>query len=224
MWQGVLRKRYRKRVQGTPLAQCWRAAPRLNNTDWREVVFLVVDGEMSGLDVKNSELLSLGWVPVEKGRIVLSDCQHILINANARVGNSATIHQIRDCELSDGVSVKTALDEFLLAAEGKVLVFHHALLDMAFLDRICKQVYGVPILLPVLDTLQIDLLRLKRRNEVPEKGALSLQGCRKRYHLPQYPAHNALMDAIATAELFLAQIQHRAHNGLLSLAALNKRS
>ncbi|WP_293675636.1 hypothetical protein [Thiolapillus sp.] len=28
------------------------------------------------------------------------------------------------------------------------------------------------------------------------------------YGLPRYQAHNALMDAIATAELFLAQLAH----------------
>ena len=31
---------------------------------------------------------------------------------------------------------------------------------------------------------------------------------RLRYHLPHYPGHNALIDAIATAELLQAQIQH----------------
>ncbi|PIE37180.1 MAG: DNA polymerase III subunit epsilon [Gammaproteobacteria bacterium] len=224
MWQGLARKRYQKRVQGTALAQCWSAAPKLNKTDWRDTTFLVADGEMSSLHVNDGELLSLGWVPLKEGRIVLSESRHILINSDASVGDSATIHQIRDCELSDGASAKMALDEFLRAAEGAVLVFHHALLDIAFLDKLSKQVYGAPLLLPVLDTLQIDLTRLKRRNETPEKGALGLQGCRKRYSLPQYPAHNALMDAVATAELLLAQIKHRAHNKALPLSALNKTS
>lgn len=36
------------------------------------------------------------------------------------------------------------------------------------------------------------------------RGDLTLAGCRVRYGLPDYPAHNALVDALATAELLLA--------------------
>ena len=35
-------------------------------------------------------------------------------------------------------------------------------------------------------------------------GDLRLFNLRERYHLPNYKAHNALSDAISTAELFLA--------------------
>jgi DNA polymerase-3 subunit epsilon len=38
---------------------------------------------------------------------------------------------------------------------------------------------------------------------------LRLAECRSRYNLPAYPAHNALMDALAAAELLLAQLDHK---------------
>jgi DNA polymerase-3 subunit epsilon len=38
--------------------------------------------------------------------------------------------------------------------------------------------------------------------------SIRLADSRTRYGLPHYAGHNALIDAIATAELFQAQVQH----------------
>ena len=56
----------------------------------------------------------------------------------------------------------------------------------------------------VLDTLRIEQ-QLRKRREVPVKqGDLQLSQIRSDYGLPRYTAHNALIDALATAELMLA--------------------
>jgi len=39
-------------------------------------------------------------------------------------------------------------------------------------------------------------------------GSLRLTDCRSRYSLPAYHNHNALTDALATAELLIAQLQY----------------
>ena len=64
---------------------------------------------------------------------------------------------------------------------------------------------------PVVDTLTIEHQRHSRTGGVgvTEAGALRLGAARERYGLPRYPAHDALTDAIAAAELFLAQVAHR---------------
>jgi DNA polymerase-3 subunit epsilon len=83
-------------------------------------------------------------------------------------------------------------------------VFHHAGLDIAFLKKACGRWAQVMPGFIVLDTLRIEY-RLRRRREVPVKhGDLQLSQIRGRYELPRYTAHNALNDAIATAELMLA--------------------
>jgi DNA polymerase-3 subunit epsilon len=48
--------------------------------------------------------------------------------------------------------------------------------------------------------------RLDKRDVAYDPSELRLSMLRQRYHLPDHYAHNALNDAIATAELFLAQI------------------
>jgi DNA polymerase-3 subunit epsilon len=221
MWQLQLRRLpYRRRIAGTALQRCWSRHLPSTGTDWRQVSFLVVDAEMSSLDVNEGELLSVGWVCVDSGSIALSSAQHYLIKPQNSVGQSATIHQLRDCELEDARSGEEVLVHFLEAAAGRVLVFHNAALDMAFLNKVSRQEFNAPVLLPVVDTLLQEKQLLQRR-EVPIKpGALRLQACRDRYNLPQFAAHNALLDALATAELLVAMVRHRSKGRDFPLASL----
>lgn len=200
---------YAKKVAGTTLQNTWDCEePRLG-ADWRDVSFLVCDGEMSSLDANQGELLSLGWVFVDRGAIALESARHYLVKARQSVGQSATIHQLRDCELEEGRSAAQLLELFLSAAAGRVLVFHNAALDTAFLDRLTCREYGAPLLMPTVDTMMMEEAIFRRSERVIKTGDLRLHACRGRYNLPSYPGHNALVDALATAELLLAQAEHR---------------
>jgi DNA polymerase-3 subunit epsilon len=221
MWNLRLRRlAYSRRVKSTALQAAWKLPLPRGGADWREISFLVCDGEMSSMELARGELLSLGWVCVERGAFALDTAQHHLIQASKTVGQSATIHQLRDCELSDAESGEKVLEYFLAAAAGKVLVFHHAALDMAFLNQLSLRYYDAPLLMPVVDTLRLEE-RLMHRREVPiQSGSLRLQACRDRYNLPVYPAHNALLDAMATAELLIAHTKHRGGSIQLKLRDL----
>jgi DNA polymerase-3 subunit epsilon len=184
------------------------------------VSFLAVDAEMSSLQVEQGDLLSLGWVSVSEGAIDLSSARHLLVQPRGTVGQSATIHKLRDCEVAAGDSAAAALEQFLEASAGKVLVFHNATLDLAYLDRLCTRLHGAPLLQPHVCTLRLEQRQLVRREQLINAGDLTLNACRARYGLPAYNAHNALWDALATAELLLAQVSHRAAGRALPLSAL----
>lgn len=221
MWRVRLRRLwYRRRVAGTPLEDCWRKTSPSTGSDWRQASFLVCDAEMSSLEVNEGELLSIGWVAIENGSVVLDSAAHHLVRAQGGVGQSATIHQLRDCELEQAEEGGQVLQRFLQAAAGRVLVFHNAALDMAFLDRLARREYGAPLLLPVADTLLLEKGLRQRRGQPIKPGDLRLDGCRRRYNLPPYPVHNALLDALATAELLLAHARCRSGAGKLALASL----
>ena len=210
MWKPRLRRRlYARRVAGTALQTCWRKPLPSTGSDWRQVSFLVVDAEMSSLDVNEGELLSVGWVCVEGGSIALDSARHYLIKAENSVGQSATIHNLRDCELTEADTRAEVLARFLEAAGGKVLVFHNASLDLAYLNTVSRREFKAPILMPAVDTLLQEHALLQRRDIPVKSGDLRLQACRDRYNLPPYPAHNALLDALATAELLVAMVKHR---------------
>jgi DNA polymerase-3 subunit epsilon len=217
---GLKRAWYRRKTDSEELLKCWSAPYPSKSTDWREVEFLVVDTETSSLSAADGEMLSIGWVVLAKQGIELSSSEHYLLTTQDSVGQSATIHQLRDCELVEGLERPEMMTRFLEVASGRILVFHHAFLDMSFLNQISVQLYGVPLLLPYVDTLQLEQKRMARRGTVVPKNGLRLANCRTRYNLPDYPAHNALVDALATAELLLAQLRHRGGKGKLALGDL----
>lgn len=173
------------------------------------VEFLVADLEMSSLDAREGEILSIGWVIIKNGKIQLASAEHHLLKTKRTVGQSATIHNLRDCELQQGENIMFVVERFLKLAAGKVLVFHHAPLDMAYLNKASMALFFSPMLLPVVDTLAIEKKKILQHQEHVNPGELRLAECRSRYNLPAYPAHNALMDALASAELLLAQIDHK---------------
>jgi DNA polymerase-3 subunit epsilon len=191
------------------LNSCWHSQVYKKNRQWKESNYLVVDLEMTSLNVKTGEILSIGWVVIHKGVIVLNSAEHHIIHSNQSVGQSAAIHQLRDCEVEKGLSISEISIRFLEMAANKTLVFHHAPLDMSFLDKASNSIYGAPLLLQAIDTLNLEKNKLMRHHEHIKQGELRLAACRDRYNLPLYPAHNALMDALATAELFLAIAHHK---------------
>lgn len=221
MWQLRARRLgYSRRVAGTVLQKCWQTPLPSTGTDWREVSFLVVDAEMSSLDVNTGELLSVGWVIIENGSIALDTAEHHLIRAENSVGQSATIHSLRDFDLIDANTRDDVLSHFLELAAGKVLVFHNAALDMAFLNKISRRYFNAPILMPCVDTLLQEESVLRRRDHPIKPGDLRLQACRDRYGLPHFHGHNALLDALATAELLLAMCKHRSGGQSFTLGQL----
>ena len=64
--------------------------------------------------------------------------RHILVNAKRSVGSSAAIHELTDTEVAAGQDLDTALRALFEAAAGRIWVFHHANLDVSFLQRACQ--------------------------------------------------------------------------------------
>ena len=170
--------------------------------------YLAVDLEMSGLDANKDQILSIGFVPIIDRQVVISQASYHLIKAEkVDLSETAPIHQLRDIDLVAGQSLETAMSSLLGALQGKILVLHHAPLDSAFLSTACQKLYGVPLLSPTIDTLLIERDRI-RRHDSNSDLSVRLGESRRRYNLPDYTAHNAIIDAIAAAELWLAQLSH----------------
>jgi DNA polymerase-3 subunit epsilon len=163
-----------------------------------------VDLELTGLDVNSNQIISIGWTLIEDGRVQMGSNRHVLINADQSVGVSATIHEMTDSEVAEGAELNIGLESLFDAAVGRVWLFHHAGLDVAFLQKACLAWAGVMPPFVVLDTMQIELAVRKRRDLPIGQGDLQLSQLRRDYNLPRYTAHNALIDAFATAELLLA--------------------
>lgn len=180
------------------------ACSSLAVADISNTPLIAADLELTGLDAENNQIISIGWTLVDSGRIRIGSNRHILISADQSVGSSAAIHEMTDTEVAEGAELADGLEALFNDAAGRVWVFHHAGLDVAFLQKACRQWAGIAPPFMVLDTMQIELALRKRRDQPVQQGDLQLGRLRGDYHLPRYTAHDALVDAIATAELLLA--------------------
>jgi len=207
----ISRWRHRKRcrtlaVQSTEssLTSYIDACADLSIDHLADTPLISVDLELTGLDARQNQIIAIGWTQLDKGRLRFGSNRHLLINAQQSVGHSAAIHELLDSDVAGGLPLDTALRVLFEAAQGRVWLFHHAKLDIAFLRQACVSWAGVAPPFIVLDTMRMELLLRKRRDQPVQHGDLQLSKLRANYKLPRYTAHNALIDACATAELLLA--------------------
>ena len=181
---------------------------------------MVVDCEMSGLDPNEHQLLSIGWVVIENARISYATGKHMLMHADRGAGDSIMIHGLSDRHIAGAASTAKVLSLFGQHINNAILVFHHAGIDLAFLQRAAMETFQCPLLFPYVDTMEIEKRRLRLQGKT---ASLRLGLCRDRYNLPVTQQHNALSDAVATAELFLAQTRYMGSNAKLRVGDLGVR-
>jgi DNA polymerase III subunit epsilon len=176
-----------------------------DRTPLAELPLLAVDLETTGLDPRSDEILSIGFVPVDGRRILLAGAGELLVRPAGAVGASATLHGLTDDEVAAGLSPAEALAALLPRLAGRVLLAHHSALDIGFLQAAAQRVSGVTPPMPSVCTLVLERRAFARRRVHPGDGALRLGAARQRRGLPDGPLHAALGDALACAELYLAQ-------------------
>ncbi|MFA0082529.1 3'-5' exonuclease [Vibrio breoganii] len=185
--------------------------------------YIILDLETTGLDSENDLILSIGWVVLSKRKVDLTSACHFYINQESQVKpETAIINHITPQMLDEGVSIHDAMRSFYDAALGKVIVAHGCVVETNFINQYLKSNYHVwELPLIWLDTLCIEKKMAKARNDV-EDVDLTLSGTRARYKLPEYNGHNALSDALATAELLMAQVKRLEPNHDLKFGYLYK--
>lgn len=209
--------RFHNKAARTPVQPLYQQPCIKSSQPFANSRFLVVDCEMSGLDAKTCQLLSMGWVMIEHGRIVNSSARHILVHADRGAGDSSKIHGLLDSSLAGAKSVAAVLMLLIQQMQDAVLVFHHAHLDIRFLQKAAIENFRCPLLFSYIDTMAIE----KRRLHLQGKATgLRLVQCRERYGLVSSAQHNAMADAVATAELLLAQASYLEKGQGLKLSEL----
>ncbi|ALA67149.1 3'-5' exonuclease [Corynebacterium lactis] len=181
---------------------------KLYDTPVRDNAWLAVDVETTGLDPARDRLLSIGWVAVEGHDIVLAESGYVVIRADGAhdsVGESATIHGLTDDMLATGVSAKVGVGKLLQALSGRALLAHYAQMEIGFLDPLCRKHFGAPLKVPVADTMAREYEKMLRADQEPKRDELRLWSLLERYGIPPMKAHHAFNDALACAQVWLAQ-------------------
>ena len=187
-----------------------------DETPLSDIEFVALDFETTGLDSDQNSIISIGLVPFNLKRIFCQRAKKWYINPQDNLKeNTIIIHGITHSDLQGAPDLLRVLQPLLDELAGKVVVVHYRRIERDFFDRNLRALLGEGIVFPVIDTMQIeyDIQRKQSRgimNWLKSKRpqSIRLANSRLRYGLPTYAPHDALTDAIATAELLQAQIEH----------------
>jgi DNA polymerase-3 subunit epsilon len=179
----------------------------MRRASWREARLLVVDVELTGLDRESDELIAFGAVPIEEGRIVAGAVLEGLVRpTRQQTAGSVEIHGIRPQDLASAPPLREALAPLVAALPGTTPIAHAAWVERAFLGPALRAAGGK---LPrkMIDTSELwRLLWIVRESRDP--GYRPLREITDALGLPTHHPHQALGDALTTAQLFLALATH----------------
>jgi len=199
--------RLRNRDRGAAAAQYARAPLPARRTPWRQARWCALDFELTGLDPRHDEIVSYGAIPIEDGRVQLRGAVSSLVRP-ARESREASIrvHGLRTADLARAPGLADAIGPLLRALTGRILVVHTAAVEHAFLGRALKRL-GVRLRGPLVDTEVLGRLwQHDREGHAPRQ--LGLGDLATALHLPADRPHDALGDALTTAQVFIALATH----------------
>ncbi len=181
--------------------------------------FASLDFETTGLDYARDAVLSFGVVPIRRGRVVLREAVHQLVEPDVPPSPaSMTIHEILPADLTGAPSLMEARQVLRSALGGRFLLAWYADVEIAFLSRVFGTRAGA----------------WRRRTVDARRLVLALEGrsldtretltrTAERYGIPVSSPHQALDDALVTAQLFLllaARLEERGRSRVRDLIAL----
>jgi len=193
--------KFRRSPEG--VAAEFASVPRpADETPWREAPWCAIDLEMTGLDPRNDEIIAVGAVPIEGGRIALGGGMYTLVNSELRSNLRAVlVHKLRVPDLAGAPPLEEAMDGMLELLAGRVPVFHTAAVENAFLTR---QFGRRRVRLPeAADTELLGRMWLRHRDGSAPEG-ISLGRLASVLAQPAETPHHALGDALTTAKAFIA--------------------
>ncbi len=176
-------------------------------TPINDVRYVAIDMELTGLNENTDSIVSIGAVRMSGSRIDLGNTFYQLVSPRTELkADSVVIHEITPSEVAQQPSIDTALGALLDFCGNDVLVGHFVIIDLAFLNREMKRMGSHSLSNPALDTFSM-YEWLRRRSKSRDCFANPLVDCRlyeiaRCFAVPVGSAHNALMDAYTTAQLF----------------------
>jgi len=196
----------------------WFALPAIDRKiPFEHTRYVVVDVETTGLNMIADTLISIGAVAVVNGRIALGDSFSVVLQQQESSDKeNILIHGISSNAQRDGVDPAEALLGFLEYLGKSQLVAFHVAFDETMIRRAIRQYLGFTFRHAWLDLAYV-MPALNR----------SLMGSHRvlddwigRFNIHIEARHNALADALATAQLFQIAITQAKSKAIYDFDAL----
>jgi DNA polymerase-3 subunit epsilon len=166
-----------------------------------------VDFELTGLDPHTDQIIAFGAVPVHGGRVYPGQAASGLIRPTRELrAEVIRVHGIRAIDLAGAPALADGIAPLIELLTGRVVVFHSAGVDRPFLKGALRG-QGLRMRGRVIDTEVLGRLWLHERDgHMPRR--LGLGELAAALGLPVDRPHDALADALTTAQVFIALASH----------------
>ena len=174
-----------------------------------DYTFVVCDTELTGLQKKRDEIVSIGAVKIINLRLELSETFHQYIcPKNLEHTDSTLVHRITPDQLRQMPPIEIVLPDFIQYCGNGLLVGHFVNLDLAFLNRAARKILGGTFSNPGVDTMRLAMgykkaMFMESHGHTNISTSYRLEDLAREFNLPHFKPHDALEDALQTAYLFL---------------------
>ncbi len=191
-----------------------------------DYTFIVCDTELTGLNRRKDEIVSIGAVRIRGLRIELGQTFHSYVRPKNIDPNAATlVHRITPERLRQAAPMEEVLPAFLEFCGSGLLVGHFVGIDMHFLNRAARRVLGGMLSNPCIDTMRLargyrEARCIDHFGGCDQSESYNLDDLCNAFGLPRFKPHDALEDALQTAYLFLFLVKKLKHGGIRTLREL----
>ncbi len=185
------------------------AAPpaRARRLAWRDAPYVALDFETTGLDHRSDTIVSFGAVPVQDGRVRMAGAIGQLIEPHVPPSpRSQTIHELRPQDLAGSPRLAEAAGILREALAERFLLVWFAPVEMSFL----RGIFGGRSRTWRRRTIDVRSLAIAAEGApatARNAPGYALSGTARRHGVPVDNPHDALDDALVTAQLFLVLVR-----------------
>jgi DNA polymerase-3 subunit epsilon len=179
--------------------------------------YVVLDTETTGFNPTEDMILSIGAVEMNGTVICEGKTYHSYISLPARKEIPETITELTGISMetiADAPSLKKVLQEFLTFAGDAVLVAHHALHEMRFLQAAFRRTFRADFSHRFIDTARVAQI-IEGRERI-----MTLDELASVYGIPLHGRHTAIGDAWITGRVWSCLLQESKKMGIRSLGEL----
>lgn len=189
----------------------------------QEYDLVCFDTELTGLDMRQDEIVAIGAVRIREMRIVVGDNFFSYVHPQRDLPkNSTLIHRITPQVIEKAPAPEEILPDFVEFCAGALLIGHAVQIDMAFLNKALRKHLGGIMRNPCMDSLglaQAHFEYKRRENQGPlgTMATFNLSYLAHLYELPLFEPHDALEDAMQAAYLTLFLVEELKRLGYVTL-------
>ena len=166
--------------------------------------FVSFDCETTSLNVKEGEIISIGAVKIRGNTVLTSESFYIVVKPEGKMtATNVTIHGLRPKDVSNGVPINEALEQFLEFIGGRPLIGYYLEYDVAMIKKYLKPMLGIKLPHKKIEVSKLYYDQEYRKN--PHNGYVDLRMASiiKNLNFPDLPRHDALNDSINVALMYL---------------------